>query len=111
MGKKGLVILAVTCFVFLLLYFGFLQIQIIRYSQVEVEEDVDYVMILGARVMGSTPSLSLQYRIDTAAEYLLKNKKAIAIATGGRGPGEDITEAEAIKKELVKKGIEESRIF
>ncbi|MEH7252628.1 YdcF family protein, partial [Neobacillus niacini] len=67
--------------------------------------------ILGARVKGEVPSLSLQYRIDAAASYMKKNNETIAIASGGQGSGEDITEAEAIKRGLLQHGIDESRIL
>jgi uncharacterized SAM-binding protein YcdF (DUF218 family) len=72
---------------------------------------VDYIIILGARVKGEIPSLALQYRIDAAADYMKKNKETIAIASGGQGPGEDITEAEAIKRGLVAHGIPSNRIL
>ena len=71
----------------------------------EVPNHADYIIILGARVKGDVPSLSLQYRIETAASYMMNNSETIAIASGGQGPGEDITEAEAIKRGLVEHGI------
>jgi uncharacterized SAM-binding protein YcdF (DUF218 family) len=94
-----------------LLYGVFLHYQIIHHANEEVPKGADYMIILGARVKGSRPSLALQFRIDYAAEYLMDNPQTIAIASGGKGPGEDISEAEAIKKELVEYGIEESRIL
>ncbi|MFC4322309.1 YdcF family protein [Litchfieldia salsa] len=92
-------------------YIGYLQLNMFSSSNKEIPENADYLIILGARVKGTTPSLSLQYRIDAAAEYLNENENTIAIASGGQGPGEDISEAEAIKKELMNQGISESRIF
>ncbi|WP_332628704.1 YdcF family protein [Halalkalibacter flavus] len=110
MGKKSLIIILISsCILFF--YVCFLHIQIIRYSHIEIERDIDYVIILGARVKGAEPSLSLKYRIEAAAEYVLENEEVVVIATGGQGAGEDITEAEAIKTELMRKGIEEARIF
>ncbi|WP_079509211.1 YdcF family protein [Mesobacillus jeotgali] len=94
-----------------LLYGTFLHYQIIRHANEEVPRGGDYMIILGARVKGSRPSLALQFRIDYAAEYLKDNPQTIAIASGGKGPGEDFSEAEAIKKKLVEYGIEESRIL
>ncbi|MDT8861175.1 YdcF family protein [Alkalihalobacillus sp. MEB130] len=111
MGKKVLFNLFLVSIVFATCYVGFLHIQILRYSSSHVIEDADYVIILGARVKGEIPSLSLQHRINAALEYLIENKNTLVIASGGQGPGEDITEAEAIKRELLKNGIEESRIL
>ncbi len=93
-----------------LIYFIVLHVQIQRYSHMEVPKEADYLIILGAKVDGSVPSLSLQYRIEAAVDYLEDNPHTVAIASGGQGPGEDMTEAEAIKRELLARGIAESRI-
>ncbi|MDP4106544.1 MAG: YdcF family protein [Bacillota bacterium] len=95
----------------ILIYFGLLQWKIAQYSQMKAPNHADYLIILGANVKGTVPSSVLQSRIDTAAIYLNNNPKTIAIASGGKGPGEEISEAEAIKKELLKKGISGSRIL
>ncbi|ARK30557.1 YdcF family protein [Halalkalibacter krulwichiae] len=108
MSKKYIVFLLFT--VPLFLYFLVLHIQIQRFSQQEVPKGADFLIILGAKVDGTTPSLSLQFRIDAAAIYLLENPQTIVIATGGQGPDEDLTEAETIKRELVAKGINANRI-
>jgi uncharacterized SAM-binding protein YcdF (DUF218 family) len=94
-----------------LLYFSFLHSKIREHTNTEVPKHADYIIILGARVKGEVPSLALQYRIDAAASYLKKNRESIAIASGGQGPGEDITEAEAIKRGLLAHGISSDRIL
>lgn len=71
----------------------------------------EYAIILGAKVSVEIPSLSLQYRIDSALQYALKYPHVILILSGGQGPGEDITEAEAMKRYLLKNGIEEKRLL
>ncbi|WP_438825314.1 YdcF family protein [Bacillus sp. JJ1609] len=102
------VIITVICG---LIYVGFLHINIVHHGNMAAPKNADYIIVLGARVKGTVPSLALQERIDSAAEYLKENKNTIAIASGGKGPGEDISEAESIKKELVAHGIDESRII
>lgn len=82
-----------------------------EHSQLETSNNGDYLIILGARVKGTEPSLALQYRIEAAAEYLKKNPETIAIASGGKGPGEDISEAAAIKNSLLEAGIHAERIL
>jgi uncharacterized SAM-binding protein YcdF (DUF218 family) len=94
-----------------LLYFSFLHSKIREHTNTDVPKHADYIIILGARVKGEVPSLALQYRIDAAASYLKKNRESIAIASGGQGPGEDITEAEAIKRGLLAHGISSDRIL
>jgi hypothetical protein len=86
----------------MILYFAFLHSKIRDHTNIEVQLHVDYIIILGARVKGEIPSLALQYRIDSAANYMKKNQETIAIVSGGQGPGEDITEAEATKRGLLK---------
>ena len=71
----------------------------------------DYVIVLGAGVNGSVPSLSLQERIDAAYEYLVAHPQAICIVSGGKGADEPMTEAAAMYEELVALGIEPERIW
>lgn len=71
----------------------------------------DYVIVLGAGLKGEEPSISLSSRLQKASEYLGQNPDAKVIVSGGRGNGESISEAEAMKRYLVNKGIEEKRII
>ena len=48
-------------------------------------KDLDYIIILGAKVNKTTPSLSLQYRIEEAGNYLMENEGTVAILSGDRG--------------------------
>ena len=57
---------------------------------------VDAVIVLGAGVNGETPSAALQSRIDAAAAYLEKHPDVPVVLSGGQGPGEAISEAEAM---------------
>lgn len=84
---------------------------IISESLKPTENNADYVIVLGAQVRGNQPSLTLKMRIETAANYLLENKESVVICSGGQGEGELITEALAIKKGLLERGIEENRIL
>ncbi|WP_342615298.1 YdcF family protein [Peribacillus frigoritolerans] len=108
---KSAMKLGVMSVVILLGYFGFLHMKIQESIHQQIPENADYLIILGARVKGSVPSLSLQYRIDKAAEYLKANKHTVAIVSGGKGPGEDISEAKAMQQGLIAQGIEEARIM
>ena len=74
-------------------------------------EDGVYVIVLGAQVRGETPTLVLGARIRAAAEYLNSHPQAIAVASGGKGSGENISEAEAIRRGLVRLGVSEERII
>lgn len=72
---------------------------------------VDALIVLGAGVNGKTPSLTLQGRIDVAADYLEAHPNIPAVLSGGQGPGEEITEAQAMYDGLVASGIEAERLY
>ena len=69
------------------------------------------VVVLGCQVTGKTPTLMLHDRMTAALEYLNENPNSKVVASGGMGPGESISEAEAIKTFLMKSGIDENRIY
>ena len=71
----------------------------------------DYIIVLGAGVNGSKPSLSLQERIQAAYAYLTAHPNTIAVLSGGQGSGEDITEATCMYGELTAMGIDGSRLL
>ncbi len=75
------------------------------------EEDLDYVIVLGAKVNDDGPSVSLRYRLDKALEYLKLHPDTVCIVTGGKGPSEPVEESHSMKEYLLEKGLEESRII
>lgn len=77
----------------------------------ESDEPVSAVIVLGAGVNGETPSLTLRTRIDAAAAYLEEHPDVPVILSGGQGPGEAITEAECMRRALVRRGVDESRLY
>lgn len=71
----------------------------------------DAVIVLGCAIHGKTVSPTLKNRLDKCIEYANKNKDAVIVVTGGQGPQEDITEAQAMKEYLVLNGIDENKIL
>lgn len=71
----------------------------------------DYLVILGAGLKGDQIPPTLKYRLDMGIEYLKENPEIKAIVSGGQGPGENMTEALAMEKYLINKGIEAGRII
>lgn len=69
------------------------------------------VIVLGCQVHGETPSLMLQRRMDAALVYVRQNPESKIIASGGQGRGENISEAECIRRYLVANGIDDRRIY
>lgn len=74
-------------------------------------DGLDEIIVLGAQVRETGPSRVLRSRLNAAASYLKDNPETICIVSGGQGPNEPCTEAEAMKEYLVEKGIREDRIL
>lgn len=92
--------------------FTVLETMVVRGSLAEkTDEPVSAVIVLGAGVNGETPSLTLRTRIDAAAAYLEEHPDVPVILSGGQGPGEAITEAECMRRALVRRGVDESRLY
>lgn len=71
----------------------------------------DTVIVLGCKVNGDTPSLMLQERLESAYRFMTDNDKSVCILSGGKGVGEDITEAECMYRYLTDKGIAPERLY
>lgn len=68
-------------------------------------------VLLGCKVNGTTPSTVLAERIEAAYDYLMENPQAACVLSGGKGDGEDISEAECMYRSLTKKGIAPERLI
>lgn len=69
------------------------------------------LIVLGCRVEGDQPSVALGRRIDTAADYLLAHPDVQVVVSGGQGSDELVSEAEAMRRVLVDRGVAEERIL
>lgn len=85
---------------------------VIRHGEQAVPDTpVDAVIVLGAGVNGETPSLALQTRIRAAAAYLAQHPDVPVVLSGGKGPGESITEAEAMRRALWTNSLERNALY
>lgn len=100
-------IAAVVCTIAIIVAEGF----IISYGISKPDEGAGYVIVLGAQVRGNTPSYNLVQRLDAAYDYLQENPETIAILSGGKGDGEDISEAQAMAEYLEEKGLSKERMI
>jgi uncharacterized SAM-binding protein YcdF (DUF218 family) len=98
-------VLAVGCALFL-----FIEIPIVTSARSDKGE-ARYLIVLGAGVNGTTPSLSLLNRLEAALHYLVTYPDCTAVVTGAQGDGEDISEAQAMYNWLVGSGIAPARIL
>lgn len=84
---------------------------IVKAAHSSPQPGCNYIVVLGAGVRGSVPSLALSERVDAAYDYLSANPDTVAVLSGGQGPGEEITEAACIYRELTAMGIDSSRLL
>ena len=68
-------------------------------------------VVLGCSVKGTRPSTVLAERIEAAYEYLTEHPDAVCVLSGGKGEGEDISEAECMYRCLTAKGIDGNRLI
>lgn len=67
--------------------------------------NLDYVIVLGAKVREDGISKSLKARLDKAIEYSQMNPGTILILSGGQGADEPVSEAKAMYDYLLYNGI------
>ncbi len=72
---------------------------------------LDYILVLGAQMREDGPSVVLQYRLDTAVQYLQDSPDTLCIVSGAQGDNEPCTEAFGMKEYLVSRGISPDRII
>ena len=94
-----------------LLVVGTTEAIIIHKSFGDPKEQVDYVVVLGAKVNADGPSVSLWDRICAAYEYAEDHPDTILILSGGQGTDEPITEAECMFRELFWMGVDPDRLW
>lgn len=72
----------------------------------------DYLIILGCAAENGSPCEELRLRIEAAHAYLVNNPACVAVASGGNvRQGQAVTEARVIQRELIRAGIEQTRII
>ncbi len=99
------------CMVVGITVFVLVESQVISSMNTKPQDKLDYIIVLGAGVRGTTPSRPLRLRIQTAYDYMINNTDTILIASGGQGSDEQISEAACIRNTLVEMGLDETRIL
>jgi uncharacterized SAM-binding protein YcdF (DUF218 family) len=74
-------------------------------------EKSDSIVILGCRVRGTRPSTFLETRLEEGLRLYREGYGKYIIVSGGQGPGEDISEAEAMRKYLLERGVDDADIL
>ena len=100
----------ITGYAVLVLLFSFESVLLVDAINATPPTDATLI-ILGCSVNGETPSQMLRLRIDAAEKFMKENPEATAVLSGGQGPGEDITEALCMYRELTARGISPDRLY
>ena len=103
------VVVALTCVGFA--YFCFVEYFIIKNARTDRDPGRDYLIVLGAAVYKDQPSLTLVRRLEGALDYLETYPDSVAIVSGGMGPGETVTEAQAMYDWLIAAGVDPARVL
>ena len=107
---------SISIFLFMLIVFLIAEAVVIKSANNKPKEYPGRIIVLGARVKGDTITTNLKHRLDTTLNYYEKtydiNKGNITvICSGGKGRGENISEARAMKEYLIKHGMDSSNII
>lgn len=94
-----------------LLFFTAMEAWVVSWSRTDTDTPVSAVVVLGAGVNGTVPSLSLQVRLQAALDYVADKPDIPIVVTGSKGPGEDISEARCMADWLISCGVDPARIL
>ncbi|MDB5585167.1 MAG: hypothetical protein JWP26_137 [Devosia sp.] len=97
--------LIVALVVLALLVGGGMAVDIWRFAGQSASGKADAALVLGAAVIGSTPTPVLVERLRHAADLFESGQVRRIVVTGGLSPEDDLTEAQASKNWLVAEGV------
>lgn len=83
---------------------------VIVYSSSDTDGE-ETVIVLGCAVNGNKASVMLTMRVNAACKYLRENENAVAVLSGGKGEGENISEAECMYDLMIQMGIDKERLY
>lgn len=105
---KKIIICGISLLIMFIMVVAF---QVIYFGQSTKVKKADCIIILGCKVYGSTPSPFLIWRTEQGLKLFKEGYGKYIIVSGGKGNGEDISEAEAMKIYLISKGIDSSKVI
>ena len=92
-------------------FFAVLEARVLSWARTDSDTPVTAIIVLGAGVNGTEPSLSLWTRLDAALAYAQDRPDIPIIVSGSQGQGEDISEARCMANWLAGRGIAPDRIW
>lgn len=91
--------------------FAVLEVQVIAAGRTDDQSVPEAVVILGAGVNGTQPSLSLLVRLEAALDYIADKPGIPIVVSGAQGGGEAVSEAECMAAWLIGRGVDPSRVY
>ncbi len=110
-GTKLYVLISLSAVYVLALMAVYLLSAALNLFHLKKRQGADYIIILGAGLIGTRVTPLLAARIDKGIELLHDNPNAVLIMSGGQGPGEDIAEGEAMARYAEQKGVDLGKII
>lgn len=91
--------------------FGALLAVVLAGSHDEIKGEPKVMIILGCQVKSWGPSILLQDRLDTALAYWEDHPDITIVTSGGQGPDEPMSEAQAMRDYLVEHGVPAEQVL
>lgn len=111
LGTRLYIIISLLAFYALSLLAVYSLSAVLNLIHLKKRQRADYIIVLGAGLIGARVTPLLAARIDKGIELLARNPKAMLIMSGGQGPGEDLAEGRAMADYAVRKGVDAERIL
>ena len=111
LGTRLYVLISLSAVYVLALMTVYLLSAALNLFHLKKRREADYIIVLGAGVIGTRVTPLLAARIDKGIELLHDNPNAVLIMSGGQGPGEDIAEGEAMARYAEQKGVDMGKII
>jgi uncharacterized SAM-binding protein YcdF (DUF218 family) len=84
---------------------------IVAWSQREVTTSADVIVVLGAAQYAGRPSPVLRARLDHAIRLWKEGRASQMVLTGGRHPGDVLSEAAASRRYVLRRGVPDSALI
>ncbi|EQD64942.1 protein containing DUF218, partial [mine drainage metagenome] len=111
-GAKSHLVLAV-CLVLIILPLSYLATcfgEVYLTSRVSYHGRADAIVVMGAAEFDGVPSKVLAARLDQAASLFAMHLAPLIILTGGKEEGDKVTEAQAAKAYILRRGVSSREI-
>ena len=110
--KAGRIFVRVcSCFLLLILILTVVETVLMISATAKTPDGDETIIVLGSKVNPTGPSLMTARRLDAAYDYMTAHPDSVCILSGGKGTDEVWSEAEGMADYLIKRGIDEDRLY